>query len=397
MVTWLEELPQDVSDKILKLCNLRDIVRMGCVCKSWYSLSKQNIRKRPPLPWLMMVCNSSLENEAEEEARCFFSLSEDTIYSIKLPEIRGKCCCGSFSNGNAIGWLMTIDHNMDIRLLHPWRRIQLQLPHYSDIFPKDYNTYFIRLWPQFAIRKAAMSDDGAVVAVINEPWKIAFCRTREDNVWTRISCTFDHFYKFHDVIYHKGQFYVIGNDGKIGVLCINTPYPFVQNLTEMIEKIAALRSHGEYNPQSNYRSYLVADSANESLFIVSKVIMRVTNSHNKYGFEVFELGLEESTGEYKKNVVEVESLGDRVMFLGLSSSMLITACQSLGIKGNCIYFTDDRLKHSLYILPADESENMGIFNREDKTVRPLFQDRYHPHYSPPIWITPPGLERISLS
>ncbi|XXG72025.1 hypothetical protein AAC387_Pa07g1209 [Persea americana] len=392
MDKWLEELPQDVFDKILNLCSLRETIRMSSVSKSFYSLSKQNIkRRRPQLPWLMMVSNPNSKLEQEEEARCFFSLSDRTIHSIKIPEIRGKCCCGSFNNGKAAGWLMTTGSNLEIRLLHPWRGIQMQLPHYSTIYPADYHPYFIRQWPQFTIRKAAMSDDAAVVAVINEPGEIAFCRTREDEVWTRISCPFDQFYKFHDVIYHKEQFYVVGGDGKVGVLRINTAYPYLEILSEMIGKIGALRFHGKYNPLAYHRNYLVADSASESLFIVR----RVAHSHyNKNGFEVYELELQESTKDYKKNAVEVESLGDRVMFLGLSSSILVMAGQFSGLKGNCIYFTDDCLKNTSF---ANESTDMGIFDMEDETIRPLFEDRAHPLFSPPIWITPPGVESISPS
>lgn len=180
-----------------------------------------------------------------------------------------------------------------------------------------------------------MSDDGAVVAVINQPGKIAFSRTREDEVWTRISCPFHWFYKFQDVIYHEGQFYVVGKDGKVRVLRINTVYPYVEISSEMIEKIGALCFHGKYNPQAyHHRNYLVADSASESLFIVRRVVHW---HYNKIGFEVYELELQESTKEYQKNAVEVESVGDRVMFLGLNSSILVMARQFSGLKGNCIF------------------------------------------------------------
>lgn len=90
----LEELDEDVLYWILSYCSLLDYNRMGAVCKSWLSISKWSISSLPPqLPWLMMLSNPGLTSVEEE--RCFFSLSDSTIYdAIKFPEICGKRCCG---------------------------------------------------------------------------------------------------------------------------------------------------------------------------------------------------------------------------------------------------------------------------------------------------------------
>ncbi|XXG65636.1 hypothetical protein AAC387_Pa05g3286 [Persea americana] len=103
------------------------------------------------------------------------------------------------------------------------------------------------------------------------------------------------------------------------------------------------------------------------------------------GFEVYEKLLEEST---EKKTVVLESIGDMAMFLGMNSSMLIMAGQFPGLEENCIYFTDDLCgPHYLNRLP-NGCTDMGIFNLEDKTIRPLFLKRFHPPFSPPTWITP---------
>eukprot|EP00268_Persea_americana_P027408 TRINITY_DN26796_c0_g1_i4.p1 TRINITY_DN26796_c0_g1~~TRINITY_DN26796_c0_g1_i4.p1 ORF type:complete len:182 (+),score=9.69 TRINITY_DN26796_c0_g1_i4:71-616(+) len=171
---WSKGLPRDVLGRILNLCSLSDGVRMGCVCKSWSLVSKWSRRRRRELPWLMMSSDPNSKYEGEEEVRSFFSLSENRIYSIKIPEMRDWICCGSFNNG---GWLLIINRNLQIRLFHPWRKVQLQLPHYSTIHPVG----FIRPYPpgfQYtAIRKAAMSDNAALVAIIDSQQRLAFCRT----------------------------------------------------------------------------------------------------------------------------------------------------------------------------------------------------------------------------
>ncbi|RWR84143.1 hypothetical protein CKAN_01293200 [Cinnamomum micranthum f. kanehirae] len=117
MDKWSEGLPEDVFDHILNLCSLRDSIRVGLVRKSWHRVSKLNISKRPQLPWLMMPSNPNCRSAEEEgeEGRCLYSLSDDTIYyGIKIPHVRGKKCCASFSNSG--GWLMTIDENLENKL-----------------------------------------------------------------------------------------------------------------------------------------------------------------------------------------------------------------------------------------------------------------------------------------
>ena len=71
----------------------------------------------------------------------------------------------------------------------------------------------------------------------------------------------------------------------------------------------------------------------------------------------------------------VECLGDRVMFLGMNSSMLVKAIQ----------FPDDILGPNR--LPV-ERKDMGVFNLEDKTIKPLLSKKIHPLFSNPIWIMP---------
>ncbi|RWR89605.1 hypothetical protein CKAN_01866900 [Cinnamomum micranthum f. kanehirae] len=222
----LEEfaLDEDVLYYIFDQFGLRDCIRMGAVCKSWLSVSKWSIstRPRPQLPWLMMLSNPNsksmrsrkinsllswrmklfnpnskpAEKEednpnskcAENEVRCFFSVYDNTIYNMKLPEILGKRCCGSFNNADARGWLMIIDdENLEVRLFHPWRRIQLQLPHHSTLQRERpfYDHSRDPLLVDLKIRKSAMSDDASMVAAIHDLWSLALWR-KGNKVWTRV-------------------------------------------------------------------------------------------------------------------------------------------------------------------------------------------------------------------
>lgn len=140
----------------------------------------------------------------------------------------------------------------------------------------------------------------------------------------------------------------------------------------------------------------MADSSSGTIFTIKRIVRSYFDTESSsphyifttLGFHVYELGFEESTGQYKKNALEVESLGDRVMFLGLNTSMIVMASQFPDFKGNCIYFTDDFLALLQLNKVRKGCTDMGVFNMEDKTIYPLFPERVHPPFSPPIWITP---------
>lgn len=81
-----------------------------------------------------------------------------------------------------------------------------------------------------------------------------------------------------------------------------------------------------------------------------------------------------------KKVVEVKSIGDYALFLGMSNSIsLPAALDSKHIfKRNCIYFTDDR-HQMIDVGEIEVGEDMGVFNLEDGSLTT--------HY--PIWVTLP--------
>ena len=110
MANWAD-LPQDVLGLISDLSILSDHMKMQCVCKTWQSFLKNSSSKRE-LPWLMLLPK---DKEEDPDARGFFSLSKQNILSIRLQEIRGKRCYGSFQNG----WLIIVDEKPNICLFHP--------------------------------------------------------------------------------------------------------------------------------------------------------------------------------------------------------------------------------------------------------------------------------------
>ncbi|KAJ8642306.1 hypothetical protein MRB53_019000 [Persea americana] len=242
-----------------------------------------------------------------------------------------------------------------------------------------------------AIHKAAISDDEAVVVIVYEEGRLAFCRIREDKVWTQ-ALDFSVFYR--DIIYNRGHFFVVCFHGEVGVVRINKSNPYVASVIRMeyLTRVAPIPELPLVDC-IRHRTYLVADPASGTIFTVKRIVRSYFDTETSsphyifttLRFHVYEMGLEESTGEYKKNALEVESLGGGVMFLGLNSSMIVMASQFPDFKGNCIY---DFLAFLQLNKVRKGCTDMGVFNMEDKTIYPLFPERAQPPFSPPTWITP---------
>ncbi|XXG70795.1 hypothetical protein AAC387_Pa07g0195 [Persea americana] len=132
-----------------------------------------------------------------------------------------------------------------------------------------------------------MSDDAAVVGIINARFQFAFSRTGKDKVWNSV----DRLHRaFDDIIYHKGWFYCIGPSSDIVVaIYINNDNTAYTQTIRVTRGVIYKEGRGDFR----HRTYLVADSASESLFIVKRSI-RCNSVHETvllsvprtFGFEV---------------------------------------------------------------------------------------------------------------
>ena len=92
--------------------------------------------------------------------------------------------------------------------------------------------------------------------------------------------------------------------------------------------------------------------------------------HEKVVFKVYRVDLT------AKKFVEVSSLGDNVLFLGLNQSLCLCAKEYPELKGNHIYFTDAFGKH--------EKRDMGVFNLDNLTSEKIVSPRISSNWPPPI-------------
>ena len=359
MDNWAD-LPQDVLGLISDLSILSDHMKMQCVCKTWQSFLKNSSSKRE-LPWLMLLPK---DKEEDPDARDFFSLSKQNILSIRLPEIRGKRCCGSFQNG----WLMIVVEQLDICLFHPWSKKTLQLPHQSTFkkqhYVDDEGTFAMEEIRDMHIRKAALSDDANMVLVVYGMGNLAFCRVG-DKAWTEIHSGME------DVIFHKGQFYALTVVPAVYLVLIEdgvNPSFSLQRITEDFLLIGGL-------------FYLVPDTlTDDTMFVIFRELDESDildedaeytdleddaepprSLHRTIHFDIYQAPLGEVAAAPKGNkLMKVESLGDRIVFLGYNSPMITTTREFPGFQGNLIYFADN-CAESYFCSPYGCCDS-GVFN-----------------------------------
>uniref|UniRef100_A0A5B7ANM9 KIB1-4 beta-propeller domain-containing protein n=1 Tax=Davidia involucrata TaxID=16924 RepID=A0A5B7ANM9_DAVIN len=376
MANWVE-LQEDLLVLIAtRLTLLEDFVAFGGVCTSWrlaMVTTKKNFSRLPQVPWLMLAEEEDDNNNSNSNSnfRDFYSLTKCKIHRVMLPEASGKRCFSSQ------GWLLTIGKDEEVNLVHPLSRVQIQLPNLTTVSDLEEmataaigtGEMYLTFIQNVVLSCSPSSDNVVVVMVIHGALsKLAFHKTGDD-AWTTVETRMA---QYLDLICYEGQFYAVDCRGRVVVCDVNGPCPTIAQIVSMmpngfvrlIEKLYLVESLGK-------------------LLVVSREGIQVRGDDYNYGttrFQVFELNVNNG------NWAEVQSLGDRALFLGYNSSISVQA--DIGCKANCIYFTDDSYESYLFTTPNGGGKDMGIYNLLDGSIEPHFQGHSFSYVTPPLWVAP---------
>lgn len=185
---------------------------------------------------------------------------------------------------------------------------------------------------------------------------------------------------YDDVIMYKGKFYAVDNTGRTVVVDISAKAELFANPIFGGDKKFLVESCGELLLVDMYLS-LDADGDDSS----EDELMEQFDcciSERTVRFRVFRL----SKGNL--NWIEVKNLGDRVLFLGDDCTFSASVADIYGLKGNCIFFSDNNLRSR-----GGEDEELrglevGVYDMESGSIEPL---EFYPGYTklfwpPPEWI-----------
>ncbi|KAI8569446.1 hypothetical protein RHMOL_Rhmol02G0279900 [Rhododendron molle] len=322
-----------------------------------------------------MLSNKDKLNDCQ-----FISLRKGGIIrTVNLPEARGKQCLES------LGWLVTISEDGHMNLLHPFTRVQINLPHVTAF--KNYHLDSLKDH-LFFIHKVVLSSrpeeskDYVLVVIYGCSRRLTFWRP-EDKSWTAINAGL---ISFCDINFYLGLCYGVTSDGMVLAFDVWGHNPTLS--WHVGDGPREIIGHGGLK-----LPYIVQSA--EVLLIVIRVLRQAIlplfleddhfvvndNSESRVyyetcGFKVFEVDLGK-VGE----CVEKRSLGDHALFLGDNSSVSVDASRFKGIKSNCIYYTDN--------LNRGARKDVSIYDIEDGSHRPCYEGEYSFSLTcPPLWVNP---------
>ncbi|XP_059626765.1 probable F-box protein At1g44080 [Cornus florida] len=408
---FISALPPEVMEVILQKLNIVGFHCFSAVCKSWRSIAvtakhHQHFSFRQ-LPWLMLSTNNSLRddqqrffslmlstnNSLQDDEQRFFSLDHGKIFKLNLPEVCHCRCCGS-----SWGWLILANRSGDNILFNPFSRRKIQLPSQTTLPVAQYihtlGGVMEQWWkgPSF-IRKAmllsppASDNDGnivgddCIVVAIYELAKLCFCRPG-DQAWTGFGN--EHLgVSFEDMILYNDQLYGVTDEYDL-VLIELDPQPRGTKVT-----MPSPDGHDRHSHPDSEFIYLV-ESCGELLMVVRHC--RYPTGNGSFppcfttAFKVFKF---DSSGP---RWVEVDNLGDQMLFVGTSSGISFSASLFSGFRGNCIYFTDDNFWNIVIIFEGPKAcRDLGVFSLDDGSIKSFFPTGSHSSLCPPVWYMPSHL------
>ncbi|KAK8963489.1 putative F-box protein [Platanthera guangdongensis] len=346
-------LPPDLILSIVGLVALPDVVRARGVCRQWATVLRKPCSLPAAVATFPFLILSSEHGEQSESCN-LLSLPESCCYCVSpLPEIRNRRFIGS--NGN---WLVTLNLALEPRLLNPFTREEAPLPSLMDIpdpeykcmcVPLDLNyistwvgfyypshldeaqqsssiPYPINLFRDLCIRKIVPSSDNGPPTVIvvaygfHRDVRLALARPG-DSAWTLVplplSVNKD---GISDVVHNAkdGRFYAVSR--REVVLAFHPDNP---------EHVTIISKRRPYS--CDEKRYLVFSS--DDLLMVERY---------PDVFWVYKIDMQGEEGDLTfPSLTHMEHLNGKCLMLGSNHSVSLSPEQVPGLKGNCIYFTDD--------------------------------------------------------
>ncbi|KAM7529275.1 hypothetical protein LguiB_032685 [Lonicera macranthoides] len=374
-----------------------DKVRVRGICASWYSnLPKMPNQRLRQVPWLFHAFENGIE-----ASHGLFNSFEQKFYLLDLPEAQGK-----LFKGSSHGWLVTIEDvtsssPADLYLINPLTKARIQLPPRSTfpdvkdyhpdkvgeeyvLFCKDDNEVYvtnpdhlIHLTHKVVFSSTPSREDCIVVAIYGQSRRLAFCKCNDEK-WTQLHVSTPYPTSFADVIFCKQKLYALSGTGRLMVIEEIGPNPTVTEI------VAAGPSDPPCCP------YLVECFDGELIMVSRDVDIRDGKGFNSIretcDFQVYKLDLSSSSW------VEVENVGEEMLFLGCNSSMSIPSCLFPGYKGNCIYYTDGPMSFGGR-RGKQENSDIGVFRLDEGIFEELPGFKCEPKFlwPPAVWLMPPSL------
>ncbi|XP_062230171.1 F-box protein SKIP23-like [Phragmites australis] len=410
------ELPEDVLMLILAALEVPDLVRAGSVCSSWHgaytSLRDLGLCKQQQTPCLLYTAKS-----AGAGAAGLYSLAEKKPYTLALPDppIRSRYLIGS-----AYGWIITVDDRSELHLVNPITGDQIALPSITTIehvtptyddngAVKEYyswaamqdesedppSVFGLSKLRDYFFTKAFLSSDPStgsyIVVVIHNPrWQISFARGGDD-CWTWLPP----YEFFADCVFKDGLLYALTNFGGIHAFDFSGPAVKQKVILETVKDYIFENMYIAEAPCGDLLQIWGDYHSIDQVKDVSQPELNPLEEDDDFSEPEFDCGtfLHCSTlfKVYRvdltaKNLVEISSLGENVLFLGQNQSFCLRAEEHPQLKANHVYFTDN--DEYMPFGRKNISRDIGVLDLGNNTREKIVSPQIWSNWPSPVWMTP---------
>ncbi|XP_051136896.1 probable F-box protein At1g44080 isoform X2 [Andrographis paniculata] len=319
-----------LKDITRRLTSIYDYLAVRSVCGSWRSAAtRRNFNHNSPQVSLLMYDASGEDNKVVP-GRCIHLQDLSRGRTFKIHDFLPFPATVHLSSG---GWILYVRQDCpSVGLINPICGRTLELPG-LDTFP------IYREGENPCIFKMLLSgspgiDDDVIVTVIwgkEERKQLGFSSPGAPR-WEAYG---EEGHSICDVTYHNGKLYALDMDRKLVECDIHSPNRRETLKVIYLNYISVPISTDQVPFYRNRYEYYLVESSGKLL-----AVFRRFSIYNIIRFEVFEVDL------MKEELIMIQDLGDKTMFLGLNSSFCLELPDCDAIKSNCIYFTDHFVESS---------------------------------------------------
>ncbi|CAL4983251.1 unnamed protein product [Urochloa decumbens] len=338
-------------DLILRrLSSHADRILFASVCRQWHHTAVHYTHHTlpPPLPWLLQLGGGicpQLRSLPDGEFHCFVCLKDHT-----------HSCLGSSGS-----WLLLKGPEIWPLIKNPLTGAAMQLLNFRST---TFNARKVIVCSPELIAAAVMYNSHRDLVVSYRPgmspsWSIGLCHN---------------FYNWYqDMAFYEGRIYAVATSGDLFVheVAEDTNHT-VEPRVSWLEKVIQGKNTLDGQPILGH-IYLVI-SCTGKLLMVQR---RISTEHN-HGldsgkiFRVFEADFE------KSQWLEVESLGDQVLFVSPSCSRAIRASDHGSyLQGSTIYFLHDDAPAGDRFFEPINPPACGVYDMCSKTICPISLGQKH--------------------
>ncbi|XP_059631497.1 F-box protein At2g05970-like [Cornus florida] len=365
-------LPSDLWESILNQLTVVDSLRAGAVFHSWCSLAKALISSpssplfdQPPL----LLLPTQDGDQGNKNSRCLYNFAEKKVYK-QLKNIPEHMAASHI--GSSRGWLIFLDRKKAAPFMFsPFLEVQIQLPCVAC------RTFIYGLFVH-PIEKAILtshpihSEKYWVVVICGSSSKLAYSKCGHSE-WTALNGTHQ---PYCDIISYKDHVFALAETLSVEIWDFNTCLNIPTKKMDFRPSFPRKKFELDKSLLGNSRRCYMVESKGDILLIMRYIGKRLTKV-----FHVYKLDFDQ------RRWVKLESLGDRLLFLGRNHSVSLSQESFPFWKRNSIYFTDD-YRDRKYEPHMYRGHDTGRFDLEDRSIELINKDYLQKIDPAPIWIVP---------